>query len=174
MAKRILFPFGAVLAILLVMAGCGKPEEGMNELTLKQLEEKLNNQETFLLLTFAADELDVNNTDYIKAYNNSLKRGGLTGYYVNFDGESKEAIDEFGNKFTHPSSKKWNPLTDGLGIVEKGGVINNYGTHQAEGLIEQRAKDNESFLDEDEMKDIDSGVKEILEYIQVNNVELTE
>ncbi|MBS4203664.1 hypothetical protein [Lederbergia citrea] len=174
MVKRILFPFGAVLVILLVVAGCGKPEEGMNELSLKQLEMKLDNHETFLLLTFAADENAVSKTDYIKAYDDSLKRGGLTGYYFNFEGESKEAVDEFGKKYTHPKSKGWNPITDGLGIVDKGGVIDEYGTHQAEGLIEQRAKDNDSFLDKDEMKDIDSGVKEMLEYIQVNNVELTD
>ncbi|MFS0646121.1 hypothetical protein [Siminovitchia sp. 179-K 8D1 HS] len=169
MAKRILFPFGAVLAILLVMAGCGKPEEGMNELTLKQLEEKLENHETFLLLTFAADEKDVKDTRMIEAADDSLRRAGLTGYYTNLKGESDKTIEGLTEKYTHPKAGSWDPSGEGLVLVEKGGITDIGGGIVDEERIKQRKDEKEPF----ESDYFDGAVKDILEYSQFYNIELT-
>lgn len=169
MAKRIIFPFGAVLAILLVIAGCGKPEEGMNELTLKQLEEKLNNQETFLLLTYAADEEDVKETKMIEAFNDSLKRAGLTGFYVNLKGENEKVIQTLGEKYTHPKSSKWDPLDTGLILVDKGGVVNEENVYVSDGVIDNFKRQNAVF----QGKDLDNELKDIVEYVQFYNIKFT-
>ncbi|MFD1707557.1 hypothetical protein ACFSCZ_12565 [Siminovitchia sediminis] len=169
MAKRTLFPFGAVLAVLLVMAGCGKPEEGMNELTLKQLEEKLDNQETFLLLTFAADEKDVKDTKLIEAFDDSLKQEGLTGFYVNLKGEDEQKLIEWGREHTHPQAEiDWEPVDDGLVLINNGSKIYT-GSVITKNMVRNMASESLTFMNDD---DIVNGVDNILEYAQTNNINL--
>lgn len=169
MVKRILFPFGAVLAILLVITGCGKPEEGMNELTLKQLEKKLDNQETFLLLTFSANEKDVKNTKLVEAFNDSLKQEGLTGYYVNLKGEDEQKLIEWGKEHTHPQAEiEWEPVDDGLVLIRNGSKIYT-GSVITKNMVRNVANESLTFFNDD---DIVNGVDNILEYAQNNNINL--
>lgn len=163
--------------ILLVITGCGTPkaEVGMNELTLKQLEKKLDNHETFLLLTFAEKDEYVKKTKFIEAWDDSLKRAGLTGFYVNLQDQDEKTIKELERKYKHPKSDEWDVVEDGLVLVENGGIFTDYsGEGYTEGLIETRAQENYSFLAEDEIKHFDKGISSILEYIQYYKIELTE
>lgn len=172
MKKRSVFLFSLLAMLLLVVTGCGTPkaEVGMNELTLEQLEKKLDNHETFLLLTFAADEQDVKDVKLIEAFDDSLKRAGLTGFYVNLQGEDEKTIKELEQKYKHPKSDEWNPLESGMILVENGGAIRDYNVYISEDYIKSTRKQNAIF----EEKEIDRELRGILEYINYYKIELTE
>src|SRR5699024_1395110 len=106
-----------LLSFLPVLSACGnKAEVGMNEINLEDLEKKLDNDESFLLVTFSASEEDVEKSELVKAFDKSLKKDEQTAFYVNFDGESQDTLDQLGEKYT-PSDYKgdvWEPKDDGL------------------------------------------------------------
>lgn len=175
--KRSVFLFSLLIALLLVVTGCGTPktEVGMNELTLEQLEKKLDNHETFLLLTFAEKDEYVKKTKFIEAWDDSFTRAGLTGFYVNLQDQDEKTIKELERKYKHPKSDEWDAVEDGLVLVENGGIQTDAGgAGKVRGLIEGRAHENQSFLEEDEIKRLDRGVSHALEYIQYYKIELTE
>ncbi|MGJ9459941.1 hypothetical protein [Oceanobacillus sp. CF4.6] len=168
-----------LLSFLLVLSACGnQPEAGMNKISLKELEEKLDNEETFLLVTFSAGEEDVEKSELVEVFDDSLNRVEKTAFYVNFDGESQETLDQLGEKYT-PSEYKgdvWEPKDDGLVLISDGGVMKNpRQTLLSQSLIEGTANGTDGYETSffEYMDDIDGGISDILEYIQQNNIELT-
>ena len=126
-----------VLSFLLLLSACGNSTEvGMNEMTLKDLEKKLDNDESFLLVTFSASEGDVEESELVKAFDESLNKAEQTAFYVNFDGESQETLDKLGETHT-PSEYKgdvWEPKDDGLVLIEDGGVMKTQEKHCLDSL----------------------------------------
>src|SRR5690625_6763902 len=95
-----------LLSLLLILSACGnKAEVGMNEISLKELEKKLDNDESFLLVTFSASEKDVEKSELVEAFDDAFTEKEETAFYVNFDGESQETLDQLGEKYT-PSEYK--------------------------------------------------------------------
>src|SRR5699024_12623707 len=88
-----------LLSLLLVLSACGnKAEVGMNEISLKDLEGKLDNDESFLLVTFSASEEDVEKSELVEAFDKSWKKDEKKAFYVNFDGETQDTLDKVGEK----------------------------------------------------------------------------
>ncbi|WP_165767930.1 hypothetical protein [Virgibacillus indicus] len=150
----------------------------MNKISLKELEEKLDNEESFLLVTFSAGEEDVKKSELVEAFDESLNKEEQTAFYVNFDGESQETLDQLGEKYT-PSEYKgdvWEPKDDGLVLIEDGGVMKNpretlLGKSLIEGTADGADGYGSSFMEY--MDGIDAGISSALEYAQQNNIELS-
>src|SRR5699024_8773461 len=128
---------------------CGnKAEVGMNEMTLKELKEKLDNEESFLLVTFSASEADVQSSELVKAFDKSLSKEEQTAFYVNLDGEDQETLDQLGEEYT-PSDYTgdvWHPKDDGLVLIEDGGVMKNpRETFLGQSLIEGTANGDDGY-----------------------------
>jgi len=168
-----------LLSLLLVLSACGnKAEVGMNEISLKDLEGKLDNDESFLLVTFSASEEDVEKSELVEAFDKSLKKDEQTAFYVNFDGESQDTLDQLGEKYT-PSDYKgdvWEPKDDGLVLIADGAVMKNpRETLLSQSLIEGTANGDDgyetSFMEY--MDDIDAGIASALDFAEQNNIELS-
>lgn len=168
-----------LMLFLLVLSACGNKEEvGMNKMTLKELEEKLDNDESFLLVTFSASEEDVEKSELVEAFDDAFTEKEETAFYVNFDGESQETFDQLGEKYT-PSEYKgdvWEPKDDGLVLIEDGGVMNNpRETLLGQSLIEGTANGTDgyetSFMEY--MDDIDAGIASALDFVEQNGIELS-
>ncbi|MDY0407210.1 hypothetical protein P5G51_019415 [Virgibacillus sp. 179-BFC.A HS] len=168
-----------LLAFLLLLSACGnKAEVGMNKISLKELEEKLDNNESFLLVTFSASGKDVEESELVEAFNESLSKKEQTAFYVNLDGENQKTLDQLGEKYT-PSEYKgdvWEPKDDGLVLIEDGGVMKNpRETLLGQPLIEGTANGADgygtSFMEY--MDDIDAGISSALDFAQQNDIELT-
>lgn len=168
MKKRNGFLFGVILILLFLIAGCGQPEVGINELSVIELKKKLDSHETFLLLTFAADKKDVKKVKLIESVDDSLRRAGLTGFYVNLEGADK-AIEQLEKEYTHPKASSWDPLKEGLVLVENGGVTNIGGGSVAQEIIKQKIEKENPYASDY----FDGIVKDILEYIQFYRIELS-
>lgn len=167
-----------LLSLLLILSACGnKAEVGMNKMTLKELEEKLDNDESFLLVTFSASEEDVEKSELVEAFDDSLNKEEQTAFYVNFDGESKETLDHLGEKYT-PSEYKgdvWEPKDDGLVLIKDGGLVKDTSfPNVTKKWIHNTATGADGYGSSyfDYMEDIDGGLSKILDYIQSNNFEL--
>lgn len=169
-----------LLSFLLVLSACGNQAEvGMNKISLKDLEEKLDNEEAFLLVTFSASEEDVEKSELVEAFDESLNEEEQTAFYVNFDGESQETLNQLGEKYT-PSEYKgdvWEPKDDGLVLIEDGGVMKNpRETLLGQSLIEGTANGTDgygtSFMEYKD--DIEAGISSALDFAQQNNIELTD
>lgn len=149
----------------------------MNEISLKELEEKLDNDESFLLVTFSASEEDVENSELVEAFDKSLNKKEQTAFYVNLDGESQETLGQLGEKHT-PSDYKgdvWEPKDDGLVLIENGGVMKNpRETLLSQSLIEGTANGDDgyetSFMEY--MDDIDAGIASAMDFAEQNGIEL--
>jgi len=168
-----------LLSFLLVLSACGsKVEVGMNEISLKDLEEKLDNDESFLLVTFSANEEDVKKSELVEAFDKSLNKKEQTAFYVNLDGESDETLNQLGEKYT-PSDYKgdvWEPKDDGLVLIENGGVMKNpRETLLSQSLIEGTANGDDgyetSFMEY--MDDIDAWIASALVFAEQNGIELS-
>src|SRR5699024_6999038 len=163
-----------VLSFLLLLSACGnKAEVGMNEISLKDLEKKLDNDESFLLVTFSASEEDVEESELVEAFDESLNKKDQTAFYVNFDGESQETLDQLGEKYT-PSEYKgdvWKPKDDGLVLIGDGGVMKNpRETLLGQSLIEGTANGDEGYQTSfmEYMDDIDAGIDSALDFAKQN------
>ncbi|WP_141130779.1 hypothetical protein [Virgibacillus dokdonensis] len=168
-----------LLSFLLVLSACGnKAEVGMNEMTLKELKEKLDNEESFLLVTFSASKEDVEKSELVEAFDKSLSKEEQTAFYVNFDGESQDTLDQLGEKYT-PSDYKgdvWEPKDDGLVLIADGAVMKNpRETLLSQSLIEGTANGDDgyetSFMEY--MDDIDAGIASALDFAKQNDIELS-
>jgi len=168
-----------VLSFLLLLSACGNNAEvGMNEISLKDLEKKLDNDESFLLVTFSASEEDVEESELVEAFDESLNKEEQTAFYVNFDGESQETFDKLGETHT-PSEYKgdiWEPKDDGLVLIEDGGVMKNpRETLLGQSLIEGTADGDDgygtSFMEY--MDDIDAGIESALDFAEQSDVEFS-
>src|SRR5699024_10238547 len=73
-----------LLLLILIMTACGsKAEIGMNEINLKELEKKLDNEESFLLVTFSASEDEVEESEVVEAFDQAFYEKEKTAFYVN-------------------------------------------------------------------------------------------
>src|SRR5699024_10392907 len=177
--RKIGFVSLMLLSFLLVLSACGnKAAVGMNEISLKDLEKKLDNDESFLLVTFSASEEDVEKSELVEAFDDAFTEKDETAFYVNFDGESQETLDQLGGKYTPYEYKGdvWEPKDDGLVLIEDGGVMNNpRETLLGQSLIEGTANGEDgyetSFMEY--MDDIDTGISSALDFAEQNDIELS-
>src|SRR5699024_3865039 len=99
--RKIGFVSLRLLSVLLVLSACGnKGAVGMNDISLRELEKKLDNDESFLVGTFSASEEDVEKSELVEAFDDAFTEKDETAFYVNFDGESQETLDPLGGKYT--------------------------------------------------------------------------
>src|SRR5699024_8316524 len=90
-----------LLSFLLVLSACGnKAAVGMNVISLKELEKKLDNDESFLLVTLSASEEDVEKSVLREACNDDCTEKDKNAINVNFDGERQETLETLGGKYT--------------------------------------------------------------------------
>lgn len=168
-----------LLLFLLILSACGnKAEVGMNKISLKELKGKLDNDESFLLVTFSASEEDVEKSELVEAFDDSLNKVKKTAFYVNFGDESQKKIDQLGEKYTPLEYKgdTWEPKDDGLVLIEDGGVMKNpRQTLLSQSLIEGTANEADGYEASffGYMDDIDAGISDALDFVQQNNIELT-
>src|SRR5699024_5439947 len=150
---------------------------GMNEINLKELEKKLDNEESFLLVTFTASEEDVENSELVEAFDKAFNEKEETAFYVNVDGESQETLDELGEEHSPEDydGDTWEPKDDGLVLIQDGGVMKNpRETLLGQSLIKGTANDEEGYEGSffDYMEDIDAGIDDALEFVGQNDIEL--
>ena len=144
-------------------------------MTLKQLEKKLDEQETFVFMTFVASEEHVKKTKLIEAYHESLKQAGLKAFYVNLEGESEQTIANLSEKYSHfDMGGPWSPDRDGLMLSENGKVIGSVKSLTSEN-IENRANEVEGYGTDFfySPRQMESQIELIFEMIKEYNLELT-
>lgn len=150
----------------------------MNEMTLKELKEKLDNEESFLLVTFSASKEDVEKSELVEAFDKSLNKDEQTAFYVNLDEESQDTLDQLGEKYT-PSDYKgdvWEPKDDGLVLIADGAVMKNpRETLLSQSLIEGTANGEEGYEGSffEYMDDINAGIGSALDFAEQNDIELS-
>lgn len=184
-----------LLSFLLVLSSCSgdageakdnsnnedaeaKVEKGINEITFKELQEKLDKDETFLLVTYSASEEDVENSKLVEALDDSFNRAGNIGYSVNLKDESQDTLDKLGRENTHPQYKGdvWELKEDGLVLIQEGSLVKDTRfPNVTETWIHSTATGADGYGSSyfDYMEDIDGGLSKVLDYIQSNNIELT-
>lgn len=168
-----------LLSLVLMLSACGgKADIGMNEINLKDLEKKLDNEESFLLVTFAASEEEVENSELIEAFDKAFNEKEETAFYVNVDGENQETLDQLGEEHSPEEydGDTWEPKDDGLVLIQDGGVMKNpRETLLGQSLIKGTANDEEGYEGSffEYMDNIDAGIDDALDYVQQNNIELT-
>src|SRR5699024_1288277 len=105
-----------LLSLILIMSACGsKADIVMNEINLKELEKKLDNADSMILVTFSASEEEVEKFELVEAFDQALGEHEEAAFYVNVDGESQEALDQLGEEYPPP-------VYDGVTLVP-----NDYG-----------------------------------------------
>lgn len=177
--RKVGFASLMLLSFLLVLSACGnKVEIGMNEITIKELEEKLDNKESFLLVTFSASEENVEKSKLVEAFDDAFTEKEETAFYVNFDGESQETLDEWGEKYTSTEYKGdvWEPKDDGLVLIEDGAVMNNpRETLLGQSLIEGTANGADGYESSfmEYMDGINAGIDSALNFADHNGVEFS-
>src|SRR5699024_1458918 len=88
-----------LLSLIFIMTACGsKAGIGMNEITLKELEKKLVNEEFLILVTFSASEDEVEESELVEAFDQAFDEKEKTAIYVNVEGESQETLDQLGEE----------------------------------------------------------------------------
>jgi len=161
------------------MTACGsKAGIGMNEINLKELEKKLDNEESFLLVTFSASEDEVEESELVEAFDQAFDEKEKTAFYVNVDGESQEALDQLGEEHSPPEydGDTWEPKDDGLVLIQDGGVMKNpRETLLGQSLIKGTANQEEGYEGSffEYMDDIDAGIDDALDFAERNDIELT-
>jgi len=159
------------------MTACGsKAEIGMNEINLKELEKKLDNEESFLLVTFSASEEEVEESELVEAFDQAFKEKEKMAFYVNVDGESEEALNQLGEEPSPPEydGDTWEPKDDGLVLIQDGGVMKNpRETLLGQSLIKGTAKEEEGYEGSffEYMDDINAGIEDALEFAERNDIE---
>jgi len=178
MKKNSLFEV-MLLSLILVLSACGsKSDIGMNEINLKELEKKLANEESFLLVTFSASEEEVEKSELVEAFNQAFNEKEETAFYVNVDGESQEAPEQLGEEHS-PSGydgDTWEPKDDGLVLIQDGVVMKNpRETLLSQSLIKGTASGEEGYEGSffEYMDDIEAGIDSALDFAQQNDIELT-
>lgn len=168
-----------LLSLILIMTACGsKAEIGMNEINLKELEKKLDNEESFLLVTFSASEDEVEESKLVEAFDQAFDEKEKTAFYVNVEGESQKTLDQLGEEHSPPEydGDTWEPKDDGLVLIQDGGVMKNpRETLLGQSLIKGTANDEEGYEGSffEYMDDIDAGIGDALEFAERNDIELT-
>ncbi|MED0668062.1 hypothetical protein [Bacillus badius] len=171
-----LFLFSTLL-IVVILSGCqSSPQIGINELSIRQLEKKLDNHETFILFSFSANEKDIEKTKLIEAFNDSFRRSGVTAYYINLKDMSDKESRKLAQKYVHPKSgDEWNPLFS-MSVVENGGVYplnsKNMNSEEVQAFFKTEANNNVDHLQQ--ISNIDQDVRKTLEYIQFYEINLTD
>jgi len=161
------------------MSACGsKADIGMNEIDLKELEKKLDNEESFLLVTFSASKEEIEKSELVEAFDQAFDEKKETAFYVNVEEESQETLDQLGEENSPPEydGDTWEPKDDGLVLIQDGGVMKNpRETLLGQSLIKGTAKDEEGYEGSffEYMDDIEAGIDDALDFAERNNIELT-
>lgn len=170
--------FGVMLmSLILVMTACGsKADIGMNEINLKELEKKLDSEESFLLVTFSASEEEVEESELVEAFEQAFNEKEETAFYVNVEGKSQEALDQLGEEHSPQEydGDTWEPKDDGLVLIQDGGVMKNpRETLLGQSLIKGTANDEEGYDGSffEYMDDIEAGIDDVLDFAKSNDVE---
>ncbi len=155
--------------LTLILSACGSTSKvGINEISLKELEKKFDNKETFLLLAYAENQDDIDRTNFIKAYDQALKDYNLKAYFINMIDMDEDELEVLENKYEHPDSRGgWSPSYAELTLVVDGlaGLENGYDHKNKDWL-----NDGKDYLKE--MDNINSGIKDILAYLSAHNIEI--
>src|SRR5699024_4792508 len=167
-----------MLSLILIMTACGsKAEIGMNEINLKELEKKLDNEESFLLVTFSACEDEVEESVLVEAFDQAFDEKEKTAFYVYVAGESQKTLDQLGEEHSPPEydGDTWEPKDDGLVLIQDGGVMKNpretlLGQSLVKGTANGEVGYEESFFEY--MDDIDAGIDDALGFVEQNDIEM--
>src|SRR5699024_6089352 len=132
-----------------IRTACGsKAEIGMNEVNLKELEKKLDNEEAFLVVAFAASGDEVGESELGEGCDQALDDKEKTACYVNVEGESQKTMDQLGEEHSPPEydGDTCEPKDDGLVLIQDGGVMKNpRETLLGQSLIKGTANDEEGY-----------------------------
>src|SRR5699024_4606953 len=168
-----------LLSLILIMTACGsKAEIGMNEINLKELEKKLDNEESFLLVTFSASEDEVEESELVEAFDQAFDEKEKTAFYVNVEGESQKTLDQLGEEHSPPEydGDTWEPKDECIVLIQDGDKMKQpRKTLLIQTIIIGTANVvvgyEGSFFEY--MDDIDTGIGHALEFAERNDIELT-
>lgn len=133
--KRLSILFGA-LFLMVVLTACG--QEGAKSGTVEVLEydeliKKLDNEESFFLITTDATIEDVEKTNAIEIFEEELGSYDKGAYIVSLNNLSESEIKELEKDYRHQKQDlveegggrvaSWSPSSDGLVYVENGEVL---------------------------------------------------
>lgn len=121
------------LTLTLILAACSSSsasKKGINEISHKDLLKKLDNNETFWLITLDADPKLVEESGVLESFETNLKKSGIeSALYLNVYDLSEDEKDSLSDKYSHlsmtnqNSSWKWKFDKGGLVYVSNGSVF---------------------------------------------------
>lgn len=149
----------------------------MNEISLNNLAKKIGEDKSFLLVTFAADEEDVEESELVEAFEEVLANKDKVALFVNLGEEAKD--EEVLNRLkiedspSKSSEEAWQPTKDGFVLIHEGEMVKKSPTTSLEKhSIKATASDSygheNSFFEY--TRNIDTGVTDVLDYMKNNDI----
>jgi len=106
-------------SLLFVLTSCNSNiAPGMNEISLNKLENKIEENKSFLLVTFSADEADVEESELVEAFEEVFVHKDKVAFFVNVkkDAQDEETLNQLGEEHTstEDTDKAWQPMKHGI------------------------------------------------------------
>src|SRR5699024_460631 len=168
------------ITFLLILSSCHNDTTiGMNEISLNKLEDKIEEDQSFLLVTFSADEKDVQESDLVEALEEVFAHNDKVAFFIsaNKDAHDEETLNQLGKEHTSTSDteKPWQPMKNGIVLIHHGEVIKQSPTMLLESSnIQMNANKNHgeknSFYEY--TKNFDSEITDILDFIKKKDIRL--
>src|SRR5699024_3076889 len=103
------------ITFLLILSSCHNDTTiEMNEISLNKLEDKIEEDQSFLLVTFSADEKDVQESDLVEALEEVFAHNDKVAFFIsaNKDAHDEENLNQLGKEHTSTSDteKHWQPM----------------------------------------------------------------
>lgn len=136
----------------------------MNELSLKELEKKLDNGDTFLLYTIDADKSDIEKSNIIEEIDKYVKESNQKAYYVIVQEGEKEEVVQIMESYKHPDLKRnGEGLLNLFTIVYKQGITDIGVEIDFENMLSSEG-------DQYNKEDLYDEIGEVIDYVEFHNI----
>src|SRR5699024_1216479 len=125
------------IMFLLILTSCNNNvNPGMNEISLNNLAKKIGEEKSFLLVTFAADEEDVEESELVEAFEEVLANKDKVALFVNLgeDAKDEEVLNQLKieGSPSESSEEAWQPTKDGFVLIHEGEMVKKSSTTSLE------------------------------------------
>src|SRR5699024_2924107 len=136
-------------------------------------------KQVFLLVTFSADEADVEESELVEAFEEVFAHKDKVAFFVNAnkDAHDEETLNQLGEKHTstEDTDKDWQPMKHGIILVHRGEVRKQSSTALLESsnikeTIHKNNGENRTFYEF--TKNLDSEITYILDFMKKNDIRL--
>lgn len=172
-----------LIIVITLLSACGgeakggKVEVGMNEISVEELENKLDDKDTFYFVGISADEDKVEGVELVDAFDEIAKKDDKAVFYTNFDDTEDDKVEKLQSEYESVDfvGEYWNPRTDGMTLMEEGKaqITTNRNINVSTQRIEELYENDVKYNDEDKLSDIKTAFGKLSEYNKENNVQLT-